>query len=522
MRAVAPQGKGETTMKGCTLRGGRRCPGRATPRGVVTLAVLLAGAAPAAAQAAGDGETRLEARVTQLEAQLREMKDLVRTLQSLLATSRGPAPAAGPGPAGEATLGPAAGPRPDPALEALDAEVSTNRKAIEEIQEERRSEVKLSTKGGIQAESADGRFKARLGGRIMVDAAFYDQDKSRLGDGTEVRSARLFLLGTLFGDWNYKSQFDFADAGISIRDLYLQYAGFAPHAIKVGHFKEPFGLSERTSRKYITFMERALPDLFAPGRHIGVALESHGEDWTAEGGVFGSNVSGDAPGEGDEGWDLDGRVTYAPVHGKDRAVHLGAAARLHTPQNESTRYRTRPESHITGARLVDTGTLMNVDNAVTVQPEAAFVYGPFAAQGEYVRHWVNRSGVGDDLTFDGWYAQASYFLTGESRNYQPHRGGFSRVAPAANLSEGGPGAWELAVRYSTLDLSDGSVQAGQEDNWTIGLNWHANSHLRFMFNYIFVNTDNAARGNAGNLLPGQMTPGDDDPQIFQFRTQVDF
>ncbi len=44
-----------------------------------------------------------------------------------------------------------------------------------------------------------------------------------------------------------------------------------------------------------------------------------------------------------------------------------------------------------------------------------------------------------------------------------------------------------------------------------------------MFNYVNVNNDNDALGaSSGNLLPGESFKGDDDPDLFMLRAQVDF
>lgn len=387
--------------------------------------------------------------------------------------------------------------------------------------------VKLSTDGGIKIESADGNFVGALGGRILADTAFYQQDKTRLGDGSEFRSVRIDASGKMFRDWIFKAQVDFGAGTTALADTYIGYTGIKPMELVVGHILPPIGLGQQTSNKFTTFMEPALPISTLQGRRIGVQAAARGGNWTAVAGAFSSSVGNtDATrNNGDSGYNLAGRVTYAPILQKDRVVHLGFGIQDFNPQSESYSIGPRPESHVTTANMISTGTLANVNNTITLEPELAAVFGPFHAEAEYQHLQVNRGNVSNDLTFHGWYIQAGFFLTGESRPYQindsPYSADFGRVKPKRDLMDGGIGAWEIAARYSTLDLSDSSVSGGTERNYTIGLNWYATSQVRFMLNYIKVNTSGDASGNAP-LLPGETNHGHDDPSIVQARAQVDF
>jgi phosphate-selective porin OprO/OprP len=85
----------------------------------------------------------------------------------------------------------------------------------------------------------------------------------------------------------------------------------------------------------------------------------------------------------------------------------------------------------------------------------------------------------------GGYLQISWFITGEHRAYHPARGTFVQVSVPGNVFRGdGPGAWQLAARWSTLDLDDGSVAGGRLEDITVGLNWHLNTHCRMMLDGI--------------------------------------
>ncbi len=76
----------------------------------------------------------------------------------------------------------------------------------------------------------------------MIDTAFYDEDRNALGNGTELRRARLEVEGVLFAEWGYEFGIDFAGGDADVKDAYVQYEGFWPWRVTAGQFKEPFSL----------------------------------------------------------------------------------------------------------------------------------------------------------------------------------------------------------------------------------------------------------------------------------------
>ena len=368
---------------------------------------------------------------------------------------------------------------------------------------------------GLKLKSADGAFKFQVGGRVMVDAAYYDEDKTDLGSGAEIRRARLFAAGTVYDDWFYKAQVDFAGNAVSLKDFYMGYQGFDLVKVTIGNQKEPFSLEELTSSKYITFMERGLPNAFSPSRNTGISLSTNADKWGLHAGYFYDGVKNDNSPERD-GWGATGRVHFAPLSGDGSVVHLGGSASYRGGGGSDViRYRERPESHVTSTRLVDTGDVSGYDNQTLLGAEAAAVFGPFSLQGEYMQTDVDTSGGGSDPKFNGWYAFGSWFLTGEHRPYKGSNGTFGRVKPKSIVGQGGHGAWELAARYSSLDLDDSGVNGGKQDDYTLGVNWYATPNIRFMANYIHVKTTPTSEVKYPDA-------GDEKDNIFQMRAQVDF
>jgi phosphate-selective porin OprO/OprP len=293
--------------------------------------------------------------------------------------------------------------------------------------------------------------------------------------------------------------------------------------LTIGHRKEPFGLEQLTSSRFLTFLERALPDAFTPARNLGAMVSNNAleQRLTWDLGVWKTVddwPSGDDSDE-DQGWAFTGRLTGLPWYEEDgrKLLHLGVAYSHRNPDGAAIRYSQRPEAHL-ARRYVDTESAAGfriadarADDVDLWGLESALVVGPFSLQGEYMLSQVDTT-FGGDLDFDGYYVLASYFLTGENRVYRKGKAVFDRIKPKRDFSFSGEkkgwGAWELALRYSSIDLDDEIIRGGQEDNWTVALNWYLNPNTRVMLNYINANIDH-------DLYAG-------DVDIFQTRFQVDF
>jgi phosphate-selective porin OprO/OprP len=374
------------------------------------------------------------------------------------------------------------------------------------------SDVEVEVKGGVTVKTRDGKFSTKVSGRVQADAATYSGDPE-IGDGTEIRRARINLQGTIYNDWGYKLQYDFASTGANgkgIADAFLSYNGFDNMQIIAGNFKDPFSLEYEASSNHVMFTERSLVNAFSAGRHIGTMVSTKQKHWSLAGGVFGDSLTATngTNHAQDEGWGLGARATFAPINEKNKMVHLGLGLNYRdTGGFDIAQFKTQAETHISGVNIVDTGTITNVTDFTKVGLELASVMGPFSAQAEYITTSVSRNNA-SDLEFNGWYVQAGYFFTGESRHYK--KGAFGGVKPKSNVGEGGIGAWELGLRYSTLDLIDADIDGGEADSVTLGLNWYATPTLRFSANYIDV------------LDVQGGTYDDQEPRIFQVRSQWAF
>jgi phosphate-selective porin OprO/OprP len=431
------------------------------------------------------------------------------------------------------------------------AEDDALRRAVERIQEP--SDFRIYWKDGLMFETADKDFTLHIGGRLQYDFEWFRTGSgltnykaptmsSALGnqaDGDELRRMRLEVDGTMYSNIFYKLEVEFAQrvkavtsstkAGaastavdvtsgdvVGIRNAYVGTTALQPYLnVQVGHFKEPFSLETMTDDDYITFMERASSFAFSPEYQTGIMISNAIFDQRVTWAIgefrpaFGnSSTSNQGYQQDDSGYDTTARVTGLPWYQDEKTgetfglVHLGGSASIRTAASPSTplEFASGPENHL-ASNFVDTGAMANVLDYELYDEEAAFVYGPFSAQAEATQVNVQRTGA-KDLDFNAVYAYVSYFLTGDHRGYSKANGCFDRVHPLHNLGTDknghrGWGAWELALRYSYIDLDDNTIYGGRMADVTAGLNWYLNPNVRVMADYIhstvLANTAAASR-----------------------------
>ena len=330
-------------------------------------------------------------------------------------------------------------------------------------------------------------------GRIFLD--YGDVEFDTAGTTTswsdsEIRTARLGVTGS-FSGVAYVAEFDLINEEIAANDVYLTFEGTG-FELRLGHMKTPNSIEEITSSRYITFMERGLgTDLFGLDRRVGALLVHEGDGFTVSGGVFGGR-----PGDLSESLELDdssalaARITRTVAAG-DATWHFGASVRHLDYGDAGTRVRVRPQTHITD-RVVSADfrpgrPLGEADTSLFWGLEAAIVRGPLHVEAEWMDMTVD--GPAGDPDFNAQYISAGYFLTGETRSYSAGSGRFGRTRPATTVSEGGIGAVEIALRVDRADLD--SVNEGVLTNWTLGVNWYLEDHVRVMANLVDGTVDRA-------------------------------
>lgn len=338
------------------------------------------------------------------------------------------------------------------------------------------SEIKFKTDGGLKWATEDGTASGQFGGRVMIDGNYFNDDVKSQTNGLEFRRLRLFGKGQYL-DYAGVVQLDFSGASVSLKDVYITKKAFGGKIIG-GHFKQPFGLEELTSSKYITFIERGFgSNGIATSHKLGLGFTTNQGPTTFTASIYdGADVNksgGDAKGPGSG---IGARFTWAPQADKGNVTHFGIAAASETNVDFSA--SLRPEAHL-GQKY----KMISVSEADVIKLglEAALVRGPFSAQAEY--QMADADGIGPGETFNTYYGQVSYFLTGDTRPYKAKNGTFNRVKP-----KGENGAWELALRFDGAENDDTGAEA---QAITLGVNYYATKQVRWMLNYVMADMQEA-------------------------------
>lgn len=361
----------------------------------------------------------------------------------------------------------------------------------------------------------------KIGGRVDLDAAFFVN-----GDGMppeanqlEVRRWRFYTTGDaiLLVPFSYSVNVMAVNGSrFVLDDIFLEFKRI-PYIgnLKLGTFIPAMSLEASGSSRDATFMEwgspiQALAPSISAGGQVGRPVFDERATWTL--GAFAQSAGTDVGDATKDFLRTIGRATWLPIvevqpenPKSQRLLHLGLDLNYLRSGSAQIRYQSRPESHL-APFLADTGYIA-AEDMKSFGIEAAWVNGPVSFQGEYLHNFVSNGELED---FYGFYVYGSYFLTGESRPYDRHKGLFGRLKPERDFSFAGEGygALETAVRFSYLDLDDGPIKGGILRAVTAGANWYLHANSKIRFNYVFSHASGGSR--------------EGDLHVFETRFEFDF
>ncbi len=379
--------------------------------------------------------------------------------------------------------------------------------------------------GKLLFQSDNGDFQWWFDSRIQVDGAIYNENKNEMSNGIILRRATFALKAVLWRDWQAEFDMDFAedtdtDPQTDWRDMWIQYT--APKldlSLRVGNFKEPFGMERLNSSRLLTFLERsAVSNAIPLGRRIGISARYWTDFGQVTAAVMGHELGTRVDkGQQDEGYSTNLRVSVAPINNFGNNFHVGLAGSYKIPDVTSElRLNTieisaRTETYVFNPKFLHTGDISDVNYYTRYGAELMYINGPFYFQSEFMGTSIYRWYANPTVNLQGGYVLAAWMLTGETRYYYVDEGEVGPIEKPINSW----GALEVAARYSITNLNDmdTDIHGGQSNQLMLGLNYYPNSNIKLQINYSYVNLDQFAT-RKGNLY------GDDDHSFIQMRVQA--
>jgi phosphate-selective porin OprO/OprP len=380
---------------------------------------------------------------------------------------------------------------------------------------------------GFALVSPDKKAELKLRGLMQFDGRFgLDDDKDN--DTFLFRRLRPTIDGKI-GDVSWRITPEFANDDADLVDGYIDYKTPAPVVVRAGQYKAPVGLERLQSGSAIVFLERAFPTELAPNRDRGVAAYSTLLDNRLSLEISGSNGTPD--GRDATNVDFDGepevaaRVFFEPVpgigfgiagtHGEKISENDTRPASTSNANAFLPRYRSPAQNTIF---QYNSGAIADGDHT-RFTPQAYAYLGPFGVMAEYIE---STQDVGyatkdedfgtHDFTNKAAQITAVWSITGEDQSFK----GIKPKNSGLNA-----GAWELALRYATLEVDDSAFDLGfadpaksvqQADEAAIGVNWLITQNLKLAANYTHTSFDGGA-ANGGDR---------EDEQVFSTRAQLNY
>jgi phosphate-selective porin OprO/OprP len=407
---------------------------------------------------------------------------------------------------------------PVPSPGELDQRIRILERRLEIAEEEAATKAKSSAAAvagerGFAVRSADNSFELKFRLLAQGDARFLtDATDPPFNDTFGMRRLRPIFEASLGPLIAARLTPEFAGAGATIVDAYLDLKLSPLYTVRLGKVKGPVGLERLQSGASTMFIERAYPTELAPNRDIGLMLQG---DY--DGGVFTYTLglfNGAADGRDAAATDVDdekevaGRVFCEPFRnspGPLQGLGFGVAGSSgdkigNTVGNSGVlpQYRTPAQNvffqYATGVAAAGKHERLT--------GHAYWYRYSLGVLAEYIEssQELATAGAAGELTHSAWQVSAAYLLTGENATFR----GVAR--PESSLVRGAPGlgAWELTVRATELDIDDDAFPvfanpdraASRARTYGAGLNWYVSSNAKLMLDYLQTEFDGGAAAGA--------------------------
>jgi phosphate-selective porin OprO/OprP len=386
--------------------------------------------------------------------------------------------------------------------------------------------AKLSMPGGRPTiTSSDGRATFAIGNQTQFDMGGYFQSPSKttqfpvLNSGVNLRRERIFFVGQ-YDDFVLRVTPDFKDPSPTLYEANLNYVGIKRIVGTVGYFKPWYTMYDSQSSNDFLLLER--PTIIDISRNLaaGDSRASVGFKFSNDRFFYSTYLTGAVYGQNStslngEQLGIVGRMAGRPYYDRDWnvAVNFSAEDVFHPNlmkggvpfvSQQTLTYQNQPELRIDQNNLISTGALSST-SANSFGGEIGINWRNYLVQGGY--YTINNNQLlppgkpSPVLSFGGGYVEGGWVITGEPIRYSVGDAAFARPRVTNPFSLGGGiGAWELAGRYSVMNLNSnvidgvaesvtGGVFGGFQQVYGAALSWYPNDRLRLMLQFQYVNVN---------------------------------
>ena len=306
---------------------------------------------------------------------------------------------------------------------------------------------------------------------------------SRLNE-TYFRRADITIRGSLTKKLDYRLKAEFKNGELDIRDAFFSYD--TGSVTVLAGLLDP--VDELMTPAYREYNEVSTVEGFPPGNRLGIGLLHEGEYWTLFVAALKDTI--DRRHFEKTGTVYSTRFTIAPPVPEGYLLHIGGYTSSRTANNDEGLLSYSARSVLrTGERLVDTGAVADKELLFGVELAGSIGSVSLESQCAVIRASLP-SGLESNSYLNGCYLAGIWNITGEMRNYSD--GGFSLINVDRSVLEGGPGTWQMGLRYETVDLSDGAILGGGQDTWVFALNWYLSNQFWISGNYSRAKFNNNA------------------------------
>ena len=361
-------------------------------------------------------------------------------------------------------------------------------------------------KDGFFLRAPDTSFLIKLRLEAHFDGRYFLNDDSNVHSSTFlVRRLRPIIEGKLPGPFSFKITPDFGNGKIDLLDAYVESDPALLIGLRLGKFKQPFGLEQLQSTPSFPFVEQSLSTSLGTNRDVGAQIQGDfRKGFIAYAiGVFNGATDGavlDADSNSHK--DIAGRIFFQPFSSISLLQGLGIGFAATSGWHGGLPRVTGLPSYKTAGQetyFKYKDTTIAAGERTRLSYQGYYYLGPVGILGEYIesKAAIARKTAQKDLTNKGWQTSISYAATGEPNSYRgikPFR--------AFDPSKRQWGAIEVIGRVSAVTFdknsfpvfADSTKSVNSTFDYGVGINWHLNRNAKFLVDYFQTSFDGGKKG----------------------------